>query len=74
MDWPTRKTYLFSSGVDTGCSLKDLPRAMANRDGERDRERERVSGNSILFAQFDDDDDDIQQLDKIIETPRILVS
>ena len=37
--WPAR-TYLHQLCVDTGFSLKDLPRAMDDRDGWRERVRE----------------------------------
>ena len=36
------KTF-FTLPVDTGCSLKDLPGAMDDNDGLRERERERES-------------------------------
>ena len=44
------RTYKLS--VDTGCNLKDLPVAIDNRDGWKERE----SGKSALSARFDDDD------------------
>ena len=34
--WPA-KTYIQQLCVDTGCRLQDLPKAMANRDGWRER-------------------------------------
>ena len=34
--------------ADTGCNLEDLRRAMVDRDGLRERERERESSESLL--------------------------
>ena len=55
---PTR-TYLQQLCMNTGCSLEDLPEAMIELNGEREREREKESGKSTLAAWHDDDDDDI---------------
>ena len=49
------RTYLQQLSIDTGCSLEDLPGAMNNRDGWRERERE--SRESVLTV-WDDDNDD----------------
>ena len=46
--WPA-KTYIQQLCVDTGCNLKDLPRAMENREGWR-----RGSGRSALAAWHDE--------------------
>ena len=45
------RTYLNQLCADTGWSLKDLLRAMNDRDEERERE----SGQSVLSVLFDDD-------------------
>ena len=42
---------LYQFCADTGCSLEDLPGVMIGIDGERE------SGNSVLSAQLDGDDD-----------------
>ena len=47
-------TNLHQLCVDTGCSLEDLPAAMDDRDGWR--ERERASGHSVQSARLDDDE------------------
>ena len=49
------RTYIQQLYEDTGCSPKDLPEAM----NEREKWRERVSGISVLAARHDDDDDDL---------------
>ena len=54
------RTYFYQFCVDTGCSLEDLPRVMDDRDGwkerGRERERERESGKPVLSARFDGND------------------
>ena len=45
------RTYIHQLYVDTGCSLEDQAEAM---DSGTDDERK--SGNSMLSAQYDDDD------------------
>ena len=47
------KTYINQLFVDTGCNLVDLPGTMRKTDDEKE------SGNSLLSAPFDDDDEDI---------------
>ena len=42
----------YSSSADTGCSPEDLPKAMDDREGWRERV-------SVLMVRYDDDDDDI---------------
>ena len=44
------KNYLHQLYVDTGCILDDLSGVRDDRDGWRERERERASGKSILSA------------------------
>ena len=51
------RTYIRQLCADTGCSLEDLPGAMDDRDGLRERERERESGKSVLMEWHDDYDD-----------------
>ena len=45
------RTYSYQPCADTGCSLEDLPGTM----DDRDRERKRVSGKSMLLVQPDHD-------------------
>ena len=47
--WPGSKN-LQQACADTGCSLKDLPAAIDNKDGLKNKERE--SGKSVLGAHF----------------------
>ena len=50
---PTR-TYIHQLCTDTGCSREDQPgRETMGMDGKRE------SGNSVLLARLEDDDDDI---------------
>ena len=51
--------------VDTGYSREDLPRAMDDREGWGERERERVCvlGGCVLSTLLDDDDDDDDDYD-----------
>ena len=49
------RTYSHQLCADTGCRLEDLPGAMDDRDGWRDRE----PGKSLLSAWFDGDHDDM---------------
>ena len=44
--------------ADTGCRSEDFPKAIADRNGSREREREIESRKSVLLARLDDDDDD----------------
>ena len=53
--WPA-KTYLNQLCTDIRCSLEDLPGAIDDCEGWRERERERE--NFVLLAWFDDDNDD----------------
>ena len=50
-----KNVYLTQLCADTGTSFENLPGAMDDRDGWRERERERESGKSMLSARFDDD-------------------
>ena len=45
--WPAR-SYIHHLCVDTGCSLKDLPRVIDDWDGWREREGKRESSKSML--------------------------
>ena len=47
------RTYLQQLCEDTGCSSEDLPKAMNDEEGWRER-----VGISVLIARPDDDDDD----------------
>ena len=48
------RTYVQQLCADSGCSPEDLPKAMDDREGWR----ERGSGISMLITRHDDDDDD----------------
>ena len=50
------RTYLQQLCTDTGYGLEDLPEAMDDRDGLRERERERELGKSVRATRHDDDD------------------
>ena len=50
------RTYIQQPCVDTGCSPEDLPEAMDDREGWRERER------SVLALRHDNDDDDDAKL------------
>ena len=61
-------TYLYQLCANTGCNLEDLPKAMDDRDGlrqrqrqtekERQTDRQRDSGKSTRSVRLDDDDND----------------
>ena len=46
------RTYIQQLSADMGCSLKDLPGAMDDREGWQ-----RGPGRSVLMVRHDDDDD-----------------
>ena len=50
-----KKTYIHQLCVDTGCQLKDLPRAMTYKDRWQDRE----SKESEPSACLDEDDQNV---------------
>ena len=50
------RTYIQQLCADTGCSLKDQPEAMDDREGSGTGSG---SGRSVLMAPHDGDDDDL---------------
>ena len=60
IDGRSTRIYLHQLCMDTGCGLKDLPRALDDRDGWKARE----SRKSMLSVWLDDDDDEEEEEEK----------